>query len=158
MLKTLEIFYTASGLRPDLRKCEIAGLGILKDVKVALCDLKNVDLTKECIKILGIHLSYNKKLQDDMNFCNTIKNICHVIKVWRMRNLSLEGKIIIFKTLAVSKIAYMALITNIPNNTLAELKNLQKNYLWNDKKCEIKHDTLCNDYKNGVLKNVQSWT
>ena len=52
VLKTHEIFYTASGLRPNLRKCEIAGLGILKDVKVALCG---------CIKVLGNHLSYNKK-------------------------------------------------------------------------------------------------
>ena len=75
----LDIFYTASGLRPNLNKCEIAGLGILKDVKVALCGLKNIDLTKECIKVLGVHISYNKKLQDDMNFCNAIKNICNVL-------------------------------------------------------------------------------
>ena len=154
VLKMLEIFYTASGLRPNLSKCEIAGLGILKDVKVALCGLKNIDLTRECIKILGVHLSYNKKLQDDMNFCNTIKNICNVIKIWRMRNLSLEGKIIVFKSLAISKIVYLALLTNIPNNILVELKDIQNKFLWNDKKCKIKHDTLCNDHKNGGLKNV----
>ena len=39
------------------RLCAIADLGILKDVKVALCGLKNIDLTKECIKILGVHIS-----------------------------------------------------------------------------------------------------
>ena len=50
----LEVFYTASGLRPKLSKCETAGLGVLKDVKVALCALKNIDLTKECIKMLGV--------------------------------------------------------------------------------------------------------
>ena len=44
----------------------------MKDVSVTLCGLKNIDLTKESIEILGVHILYNKKLQDDMNFCNTI--------------------------------------------------------------------------------------
>ena len=154
VLNMLQVFYKASGLRPNLSKCEIAGLGILKDVKVALCGLKNIVLTEECIKILGVHISYNKNLQDDMNFCNTVKNIYNVVRIWRLRNLSLEGKITIFKTLAISKIVYLALLTNVPKNTLTELNEIQNKFLWNNKKCKIKHDTLCNEHKNGGLKNV----
>ena len=45
---------------------------------------------KESIKILGVHLSFNGKPQNELNFCTTIKNICNVIKLWWMRNLSLE--------------------------------------------------------------------
>ena len=90
--------------RPSFSKCEIAGIGSLKDAKVALCGLKSLDLTKESIKILGVHISYNKKLQDDINFCMTVKNICNVMKLWRMRHLSPEGKITIFKSIALSKI------------------------------------------------------
>ena len=73
---------------------------------------------------------------------------------WRLRNLSLEGKITVFKTLAISKIVYLALLTNIPNNTLTEFNEIQNKFLWNNKKCKIKHDTLCNEHKNGGLKNV----
>ena len=50
-----------------------------------------------------VHISYNKKIQDDLDFTKTIKNLCNVIKLWRMRKLSLEGKITIFKSLAISK-------------------------------------------------------
>ena len=57
------------GLRPNFSKCERAGFDSLKDTKVALCGLKGLDLTKESIKILGVYISYNKKLQDDINFC-----------------------------------------------------------------------------------------
>ena len=32
-----------------------------------------------------------------------------------MKNLSTEGKIVVFKTLAISKLAYLALLTVIPN-------------------------------------------
>ena len=146
----LNQFYMVSGLRPNFSKCEIAGIGLLKDAKVALCGLKSLDLTKESIKVLGEHISYNK-LQDDINFCMTVKNICNVIKLWRMRHLSLEGKITIFKSLALSKIA---LLTIVPKSIIEELNEIQKKFLWSNKKCKIKHGSLCNDYKNGALRNA----
>ena len=35
---------------------------------VALCGMKSINLTKKSIKILGVHISYNKEIQDDWNF------------------------------------------------------------------------------------------
>ena len=64
-----------SRLRPNFSKYEIAGIGLLKDAKMALCGLKSLHITKENIKILGVHISDNKKRQDDINFCITVKNI-----------------------------------------------------------------------------------
>ena len=46
VLEMLNQFYMVLGLRPNFSKCEIAGTGSLKDAKVALCGLKNLDLTK----------------------------------------------------------------------------------------------------------------
>ena len=123
-----------SGLRPNFSKCEIAGICWLKGAKVTLCGLKSLDLSKESIKILGTHISYNKKLQDDINFSMTVKNICHVIKLWRMRHLSLEGKITIFKSLALSKIVYLVLLTIVPKSIIEELNEIQKKFLWSNKK------------------------
>ena len=73
ILSSLDQFYTFSGLRPNLSKCETAGIGALKDANVALCGLKSVNLTKESIKILSVHLSYNEKLQSELNFCIRLK-------------------------------------------------------------------------------------
>ena len=84
-----------------------------------------------------------------------VKNIFNVINVRRMRrHLSLEGKITIFKSLVLSKIVYLALLTIVPKSIIEELNEIQKKFLWSNKKCKIKHGTLCNDYKNGGLKNV----
>ena len=77
----LNQFYMVSKLHPNLSKCGIAGIGLLKDAKVALCGLESLELTKENIKILAVHISYNKKLLDDINFCTAVKNICNVIKL-----------------------------------------------------------------------------
>ena len=70
-----------------------------ENVNMTLRYMTNIKLTKESIKILGVickKIWYNKKNEDEFNFCKTVKIICNVIKLWHMRKLSLEGKIAIF--------------------------------------------------------------
>ena len=85
-------------------KCEIAGTGILKGVSVELCGMGCKDLTKDSVKILGIHFSYNQKIESEENFIKLIKKIGNFLKIWRTRNLSVQDKITILKTLAISKV------------------------------------------------------
>ena len=78
MANSFHIFSSFSGLRPNLSKCEIAGIGVLKEVKVAVCGILCVDLVLDTIKILGTHFSYNGKLKEERNFCLIIANIQRV--------------------------------------------------------------------------------
>ena len=73
LLKLFEIFSKHSGLKLNQSKCEIAGIGVLRGANVALCGLKCIDLTKDAIKILGIHYSYNKAVSLEKNFTSVIK-------------------------------------------------------------------------------------
>ena len=66
-----------------------------------------IDLTKKTMKVLGIHFSRNEKLETEENFIRPVREIEKVLKLWRMRNLTLEVKITIFKTLAISKIIHL---------------------------------------------------
>ena len=45
-----------------------------------------------------------------------------------MRNLSNVGKIVVFKTLAISKIVYLALLTVIPDHITDEVAKIQKSF------------------------------
>ena len=74
--------------------------------------------------------------------------------MWKMRNLTLEGKIVIFKTLAISKIVFQSMITPVPIHIVNELEKIQKAFLWKNSSPKIKYETLCNDYKGGGLKNI----
>ena len=56
-----------------------------------------------------------------------MKDICKVIKLWRERQLQLEENITKFKSLAISKLVYLALITLVSNNVIKELKKYKKN-------------------------------
>ena len=77
-----------------------------------------------------------------------------VINIWKMRDLPLLGEMTIFKTLALSKIILLALVTNVPTAAIELLNKIQKEFLWGKNKSKIKHDTLCNDYENGGLRSV----
>ena len=70
-----------------------------------------------------------------------------------MRNLTLEGRMVVFKTLAISKIVFLALLTRIPHEVVKELEKIQKSFLWKDSTLKIRHETTCKGCKDGGLKN-----
>ena len=96
VINLLEIFKHLSQfscLKPSKSKSEIAGISVLKGVKMALCGMRCVNLHEDSIKILDIHYSYNKQLENGENFKKHIAKTDNVLKLWRARNLSLVGKI-----------------------------------------------------------------
>ena len=50
LLNIISLFPSFSGLKPNLSKYKVAGIGLLKGVKVAVCGIKCIDLTKDAIK------------------------------------------------------------------------------------------------------------
>ena len=71
MVDTFHLFSEFSGLKPNLSKSEITGIGVLKGVQVAVCGMRCVDLKNDTLKILGTHFSYNEKLKEERNFYTT---------------------------------------------------------------------------------------
>ena len=76
------------------------------------------------------------------------------MKIWKIRNLTLEGKIVIFEIKSILKIVFQSFITTVPKYVVNKFEKIQSNFLWNNSPPKIKHETLCNDYKAGGLKDV----
>ena len=98
MVDIFHSFSELSRLKLNLSKCEVTGIGVLKVIQVAVCGMRCVDLKNDTLKILVTHFSYNEKLKEERNFYTTVTSIQRVLKIWKTRNLKLEGKIAIFKT------------------------------------------------------------
>ena len=82
-----------------------------------------------------------------------VTDIHNVLNLWTMRGISLIGKILIFKTLGISKFQYIAYMAQVPDKIIHQLKSIKK-ILWKSSTPKIKHSTLIRDYKDGGLKNV----
>ena len=127
LMNIFPTFSKFSGLKPNKTKCEIAGIGTLKMVQVAVYGMRCNDLVSNIVKILGIYYSYNEKLEIPENFKRRIIKIEKILRICRMRDLSIAGKITVFKTLAISKIVHLALVKTIPNSIIQELGKIKKN-------------------------------
>ena len=142
ILNFLSTFSLFSGLKPNLTKCEIAGIESLKGVQVAVFGMRCIDLCNEAIKILGTYFSYNSRIKEECNFLKIISNAQSVLNLWRYQNLTLEERIVVFKSLAISKIIFQALIAPVPTHIIKALEICQTSFLWNNSNSKIKHKTL----------------
>ena len=66
------------------------------------------------------------------------------------------GEIMIFKTLVISKIVYLTLITSLSKHLIEETQKMQKAFVWNNLTLKIKHEILCNSFEElkKYFKNV----
>ena len=77
--------------------------------------MKCIDLNNKTVKILDVHFSYNKNFEQDKNFCKHIAQKENKLKLWPMRQLTLEERITVFKSLTASKVIHLLLITKLHN-------------------------------------------
>ena len=131
---------------------KIACIGVLKGVQMAFCGVWCVNLKTNTIKILGVHFSYNRGLESDENCRKYIIKIEKSLKLWRMWQLTIEGKIVIFKTLAILKVVHLALLKDLLSSTIAQLDRIQHQFMWRNRNFELKHIALCDEYKKGGQK------
>ena len=112
---------------------------MLKEIKLTLCGMKCINLNNDVIKILVIKMcySYDKKLENEKNCFNHITKHQNFLNMWRRRNLSLLGKISIFKNLAFSKIIHLTLATSVHSSTNHLINKIQKEVLWDTASVKI---------------------
>ena len=67
---------------------------------------------------------------------------------------SIAGKILVFRTLAVSKLLYVCTFKNPSTQIIESLNSIQKKFIWSKKQPKIKHSTLVADHKDGGYKDI----
>ena len=92
---------------------------------MALRGMKCIDLMNGVMKVLGIYFSCNKTLEQEKNFLNHIINI---LTLWKLRNLTIEGRVVVFKSLATSRLLHFALDTYI----IKLLTKMQMEFIWKE--------------------------
>ena len=116
--------------------------------------MKCTDLRNEAIKILGTHFSYSNTIKEEPNFFKVVSNVQTAVKLWRFQDLTLEERVVVFKSLTISKIVFQALIATVPSHIIKALETIQTSFLWNNTNLKIKHKIICKNFRAGGLKNV----
>ena len=49
-----------------------------------------------------------------------------LLKLWRMGQVATEGRVLVFKSLAISIVVHLALVRDVPFSTISQLEKIQK--------------------------------
>ena len=91
---------------------------------------------------------------EKLNFLDNLKCLKEVLNLWEYRGLSLAGRILVFKSLAISKLIYASTMECPSKQILYQMNIVHKSFIWDNKKSKIKHSTLIADYSEGWYKDV----
>ena len=80
------------------------------------------------------------------------------INMWGCRGLTLAGRILTFKSLALSKVLHTCTMTNFTKDFTKQLEDLRKNFIWNRRRPKINHSTLIGDHVDGGYRDVHIGT
>ena len=125
LLKLLGKFEQISGLVVNSDKTEAMWLGSLKNSKDNPLGLKWSNI----LKGLGVYFSYDKEKAEIANFKPKIRKLMHTFNFWKLRNLSMTGKILIMKSLGISQLTYLASVIEVPDWVYKEVVTLLFNFL-----------------------------
>ena len=143
-------FGELSGLKINTQKTEALWLGDVPPFKLP----NNIKWSNKPIKVLGAYIGWN--LQDD-NRLTISKKIIDMRKMlfpWKHRKLTLNGRVLILKSLAVSQIIHLASLLPFPDDLSQEIEQMIYEFLWNGKTHKVKKDVIIQDFKEGGHKMI----
>lgn len=128
-LKTVEIFGHYSGLILNKEKTEGFGLGRNRGSNSRPL---NISWGTSYIKILGVYHSYDSLAADEHNFATKISKAKRILNLWKMRNLTLFGRIQIIKTFIISQFLYVTSAIPIPERYSKEINTMIWKFIWDN--------------------------
>ena len=133
-MREYEKFTKVSGLQLNADKTEIFSLSNAYRAETYRFTYEGVDTmvtNLESIKINGLHLATDPDDTHKQNFEEVKRKMDKQFAAWANRGLSLLGKILIYKTFALSQIIYVARVIKFNEKENSEIRNLIYKFLWN---------------------------
>ena len=104
-------------------------------------------------KILGILFFTNVNNIVRINYEGKLLATKKVMSMWKNRNITPLGKIIVIKTLVLSKIVHLLInLPDPPEQFIIELEKELYSFLWNGNKSKIKKSVVYKQYCDGGLR------
>ena len=149
-LTCLSDFQEISGLKVNIEKTIGMGIGSLNNFEpYENCGIK---WTSGPITTLGVTISNEPDKNEKCNFKPRLKIMSDTLNIWLSRNLSLNGKVTILKSIAIPKLQYV--VTNLPitNNIIKDTEKVISNFLWKYKTPKVKKSVIIQPIKYGGIK------
>ena len=126
VIQTLHNFENCSGLKMNLSKTKAMWIGKNKN------SLETPLGLEWCtgIRTLGIHFSCDQEQVLKQNFHDRLDECQKLINLWKLRGLSLFGKVAIIKSFLIPKLLYVSSIIETPPEIVKQMEKMIFIFLW----------------------------
>ena len=142
----LNDFEKCSGLKMNLSKTKAMWVGKNKN------SLETPLGLEWCtgVKTLGIHFSCDQEQVIQQNFQDRLNEVQKMINLWKLRGLSLFGKVTMIKSFLIPKLLYVSSIIETPPEIIKQMEKMIYKFLWKgpDKVTRL---SVINTLENGGL-------
>ena len=125
-----------------------------KKVKGSLEDMISAENASITVGDFGILACL--KLNNERNFNLKLDQLQTNLNMWRARDRTFFGKVLIIKSLGLSQIIYSSSILNIPEGFARLVKTKLFNFLWKNKRDKIKRSGLYQDIDKGGVRMIDT--
>ena len=148
-LKIIEEFGKVSGSRLNREKT----VGLVMNDRVIYDNdvLSEVKFSLEPVKVLGVPIG---KKQDTQLWNDVINNIHKKLVLWQQRNLSLVGKVLIIKSLGMSKLLFLTNFIVMQEKIIKRIEKMFFDFIWEGKRNRVKKEICFLPRKMGGIRMV----
>ena len=143
-------FSNISGLKLNTYKTEAIWLGNVPKFKLPY----NIKWTTKPVKVLGIYIGWDLEESSRLTIMKKISSIKQLLHSWHHRKLTLNGKVLILKCLALSQLIYIANLIHFPLDLMKDIEALFYEFLWNGKPHKVKKRIIIQEFGTGGHKMI----
>ena len=101
-----------------------------------------------------MYFAYDKKESEKQNWTSKLESIRKSLRWWNTRDLSLKGRILIMKSIALAKVVYLTGALHTPNWVINEINKTFLGFIWKFKRDKVARKVLVNTVDNGGLNMI----
>ena len=148
VLNLMYMFKEASGLKLNYSKTQILQIG-KQEWNIKPLKLKN---EKEKVYSLGTWFYKDPTVTVHENQVIKLEEFKKILKQWQHRNLTLHGRIMVLKSLALSKLNFLFSSMEITKDLIEECQKHVNSFIWKNKPPKLKSSVSMKDYADGGIK------
>ncbi|GJW79002.1 hypothetical protein Tco_0140684 [Tanacetum coccineum] len=128
LLSVLRCFYLASGLKINLHKSKLIGIGVSSNAVAAAASLIGCSILTAPFNYLGVKVGSNMSRINSWD--DVISKVSSRLSKWKLKLLSIGGRLTLLKSVLTSIPLYHMSIFKVPIGVLNHLESIRRNFFY----------------------------
>nr|GEZ14286.1 RNA-directed DNA polymerase, eukaryota [Tanacetum cinerariifolium] len=126
LIRILDCFYLASGLKINLHKSQVLGVGIPRDVIDQGATLIGYDVLHSPFRYLGI--TVGDHMSRYSAWSSSIQKVKNRLSKWKSKTLSVGGRLTLLKSVLGAVLLYTMSLYKAPKRVLSEMESIRSKF------------------------------